>query len=81
MSKVSNEANNFIMAPRAQIECKIKRCVYLVHFSCEKNTIREQDGLNHHLYNNQIKGEFKHEVRQFEKSYDNQQAEQISLMV
>ncbi|WP_235824382.1 hypothetical protein, partial [Acinetobacter pittii] len=25
------------------------------------------------------KGEFKHEVRQFEKSYDNQQAEQISL--
>ncbi len=31
---------------------------------------------------NQLKlGEFKHEVRQFEKSYDNQQAEQISLMV
>jgi hypothetical protein len=28
-----------------------------------------------------IEGEFKHEVRQFEKSYDNQQAEQISLMV
>lgn len=28
-----------------------------------------------------IPGEFKHEVRQFEKSYDNQQAEQISLMV
>ena len=28
-----------------------------------------------------IVGEFKHEVRQFEKSYDNQQAEQISLMV
>ncbi len=28
-----------------------------------------------------INGEFKHEVRQFEKSYDNQQAEQISLMV
>ena len=28
-----------------------------------------------------LKGEFKHEVRQFEKSYDNQQAEQISLMV
>ncbi|CDH40589.1 hypothetical protein APICBIBUN_19698, partial [Acinetobacter pittii 42F] len=25
-----------------------------------------------------IHGEFKHEVRQFEKSYDNQQAEQIS---
>ncbi len=28
-----------------------------------------------------LRGEFKHEVRQFEKSYDNQQAEQISLMV
>ena len=33
------------------------------------------------LVQDQIKGEFKHEVRQFEKSYDNQQAEQISLMV
>ena len=31
--------------------------------------------------NNNTLGEFKHEVRQFEKSYDNQQAEQISLMV
>ena len=28
-----------------------------------------------------IMGEFKHEVRQFQKPYDNQQAEQISLMV
>ncbi|ETP82360.1 hypothetical protein P642_1332, partial [Acinetobacter baumannii UH1007] len=28
-----------------------------------------------------IQGEFKHEVRQFQKPYDNQQAEQISLMV
>ncbi len=28
-----------------------------------------------------IEGEFKHEVRQFQKPYDNQQAEQISLMV
>ncbi len=28
-----------------------------------------------------IGGEFKHEVRQFQKPYDNQQAEQISLMV
>ena len=26
-------------------------------------------------------GEFKHEVRQFQKPYDNQQVEQISLMV
>ncbi|MTD12313.1 pilus assembly protein, partial [Acinetobacter sp. YIM 103518] len=25
------------------------------------------------------RGEFKHEVRQFQKPYDNQQAEQISL--
>ena len=29
----------------------------------------------------QTDGEFKHEVRQFQKPYDNQQAEQISLMV
>ncbi|RSF70409.1 hypothetical protein EGU48_07525, partial [Acinetobacter baumannii] len=29
----------------------------------------------------EIEGEFKHEVRQFQKPYDNQQAEQISLMV
>ncbi|WP_017401179.1 hypothetical protein [Acinetobacter radioresistens] len=28
-----------------------------------------------------MQGEFKHEVRQFQKPYDNQQAEQISLMV
>ncbi|OVM80134.1 fimbrial protein, partial [Acinetobacter baumannii] len=28
-----------------------------------------------------LPGEFKHEVRQFQKPYDNQQAEQISLMV
>ena len=38
--------------------------------------------LNHYFDKNTVKhGEFKHEVRQFEKSYDNQQAEQISLMV
>ncbi|MFZ7812654.1 hypothetical protein [Acinetobacter lwoffii] len=30
---------------------------------------------------NTIYGEFKHEVRQFQKPYDNQQAEQTSLMV
>ncbi|PST51683.1 hypothetical protein CVT29_016135 [Acinetobacter baumannii] len=58
---------------------------------------RPNDIFHHHLIrgrNNIIKaksdmqalvnftvGEFKHEVRQFEKSYDNQQAEQISLMV
>ena len=28
-----------------------------------------------------LEGEFKHEVRQFQKPYDNQQAEQISLIV
>jgi hypothetical protein len=47
MNKVSNEANNFITACLAQIQCKIKRRAYLVHFSYEKNTISEQDGLNH----------------------------------
>ena len=33
------------------------------------------------LVGNFTDGEFKHEVRQFQKPYDNQQAEQISLMV
>ena len=33
------------------------------------------------LYALRYLGEFKHEVRQFQKPYDNQQAEQISLMV
>ncbi len=33
--------------------------------------------ITHHI----MLGEFKHEVRQFQKPYDNQQAEQISLMV
>jgi hypothetical protein len=47
MSKDSNEANNFITSYLAQIQCKIKRHAYLVHFSCGKNTISEQDGLNH----------------------------------
>ncbi|WP_228719086.1 SIR2 family protein [Acinetobacter haemolyticus] len=32
-------------------------------------------------FSKDISGEFKHEVRQFQKPYDNQQAEQISLMV
>ncbi len=32
-------------------------------------------------YYRELRGEFKHEVRQFQKPYDNQQAEQISLMV
>ncbi len=32
-------------------------------------------------FNKLSQGEFKHEVRQFQKPYDNQQAEQISLMV
>ncbi len=33
------------------------------------------------LFSRPLDGEFKHEVRQFQKPYDNQQAEQISLMV
>ncbi|MCJ9043422.1 AAA family ATPase, partial [Acinetobacter pittii] len=39
---------------------------FLFGFESEKPTLRQ--------------GEFKHEVRQFQKPYDNQQAEQISLM-
>ncbi len=44
--------------------------------SCEENisVLSYQDQEVNH-------GEFKHEVRQFQKPYDNQQAEQISLMV
>ena len=34
-----------------------------------------------YVKNKKMEGEFKHEVRQFQKPYDNQQAEQISLMV
>ncbi len=46
----------------------------------------EEDPLTHQLSNIILDalgkhGEFKHEVRQFQKPYDNQQAEQISLMV
>ncbi len=55
----------------------------------ENNSFNDQnlnsDDLNDQTLENKLKrlkhGEFKHEVRQFEKSYDNQQAEQISLMV
>ncbi len=39
------------------------------------------DGFYSQLTNLLLDGEFKHEVRQFQKPYDNQQAEQISLMV
>jgi len=48
---------------------------------CKLNT--EQDQTTAHLRFKKLlkKGEFKHEVRQFQKPYDNQQAEQISLMV
>ena len=59
-----------------------------------KSFIDSYDKINYQLWNDEgnkdVKkfrslirnhGEFKHEVRQFEKSYDNQQAEQISLMV
>ena len=47
----------------------------------QKNENKEIIHNNEKSYNQLKKGEFKHEVRQFEKSYDNQQAEQISLMV
>ena len=40
-----------------------------------------ENDLNKLHLNFWIQGEFKHEVRQFQKPYDNQQAEQISLMV
>ena len=43
--------------------------------------LQEEIKIISHLHQETFQGEFKHEVRQFEKSYDNQQAEQISLMV
>ena len=47
-----------------------------INFLCTYYNSNSKLGISH-----SIEGEFKHEVRQFEKSYDNQQAEQISLMV
>ncbi len=44
-----------------------------------RNNMNEQ--LIHAKFISLKLGEFKHEVRQFQKPYDNQQAEQISLMV
>ncbi|WP_416202169.1 restriction endonuclease subunit S [Acinetobacter pittii] len=45
-------------------------------------TYQEKDFFSNDSHNLTLKlGEFKHEVRQFQKPYDNQQAEQISLMV
>ena len=55
----------------------------LTCFYC-KQYIFSTNGLHwqvEHILPKSLFGEFKHEVRQFEKSYDNQQAEQISLMV
>ena len=46
-----------------------------------KGTIYKHFKSKNQLYLELIIGEFKHEVRQFQKPYDNQQAEQISLMV
>ncbi|MGQ0863486.1 roadblock/LC7 domain-containing protein [Acinetobacter baumannii] len=45
------------------------------------NALKLNDNIEDILITLGKAGEFKHEVRQFEKSYDNQQAEQISLMV
>ncbi|RSF33074.1 LysM domain-containing protein, partial [Acinetobacter baumannii] len=50
-------------------------------FQFKQVSNRKQILMSRNIYTNKcwIRGEFKHEVRQFEKSYDNQQAEQISL--
>ena len=42
-------------------------------------TVKDQFGTEYSIQ--ATVGEFKHEVRQFQKPYDNQQAEQTSLMV
>ncbi len=65
----------------------ITACIFLSGctinpYSVSVNTwVTETSGRGVLLQSNAIPGEFKHEVRQFQKPYDNQQAEQISLMV
>ncbi|MGC0292188.1 hypothetical protein ACPIMS_13845, partial [Acinetobacter baumannii] len=48
--------------------------------SCIKKNPLAEGQNDPELLNIFKQGEFKHEVRQFQKPYDNQQAEQISLM-
>ena len=72
-----------------EIDRRIRYLIKLFEVAHKVEYSPEQDGKAYfgawvELENDEgetIKGEFKHEVRQFEKSYDNQQAEQISLMV
>ncbi len=52
-----------------------------LHITAESSLTDGEDRIHTALNKSLTLGEFKHEVRQFEKSYDNQQAEQISLMV
>ncbi len=55
---------------------------HLAHEELNVSQIEEKTQITQPTLSQQLMmGEFKHEVRQFEKSYDNQQAEQISLMV
>ncbi len=55
----------------------------LIEFDFEDfNDLPQNAGTSQNYVQGQLNpGEFKHEVRQFQKPYDNQQAEQISLMV
>ena len=63
---------------RSKVAPEVKRDKILSQFSIIKDT-QILNEINPTL--NKTPGEFKHEVRQFQKPYDNQQAEQISLMV
>ena len=66
------------------MQCRSNLSLLLInHFIYFNELINEQiDMIKDQEYSSALKhGEFKHEVRQFQKPYDNQQAEQISLMV
>ena len=69
--KYNNDIKNYVSQYMLYHMLNSNRTI-LLHVIEERLTNNEK---------NLKEGEFKHEVRQFQKPYDNQQAEQISLMV
>ena len=63
----------------------LTKIISMLHIIINSNILQCQTfeiGLLKSIVQDNIRlGEFKHEVRQFQKPYDNQQAEQTSLMV
>ena len=75
---VKNSKNKDDLKNIVEAETVIKEILDLSNYIPIENWLNDTG--NRSIVESMI-GEFKHEVRQFEKSYDNQQAEQISLMV